>query len=185
MADQAEIQNVGKPIFGEPEKFIGTSKKIEEQRRRNAVHPMVSNELKLHVQELPRKPVRFPDPPTSERDGRRFTTLGKGTVLYAQPNGYWGPIGEPRQIIGKVSSEAVEGIYNRRIPHPELPKAMPSIELGFEEPVMIEVNTGRGETMAREFTGVAYADRVGENWYGMEEPSTTQRLRLEKERQDL
>lgn len=136
------------------------SKAEQERIARNATHYN-----KVDTSKPPAKisadPIRFPEPKITERDGRRFTTVGARAHLYKDPNGT-----EDRRLIGDLMDLAADAEYIKRLPHPELPDAMPSIELGFER--SIKVKTPDGELV--DFIGVAYGDRRGVIWDGMPLP---------------
>lgn len=172
-----------RPVFGvdtmesvAPKKL--PSKAEQERIANNATHPS-GVDTSRPLKKTAAKPIHFPEPKTIERDGKRYTTIGKGTYLYNLPTGRTGPNGEWRRRIGDIENTAEEAVYINRWPHPASKKMMPSIELRFEQPILIR-DPRTGETV--EFQGVAYGDRVGEDWDGMLEPSTKRQMREERER---
>ena len=152
------------------------SKAEQERIANNAAHPS-GVDTSRPLKKTAVKPILFPEPKTIERDGRRYTTIGKGSYLYDLPTGRTGPNGEWRRRIGDIENTAEEAVYVNRWPHPASKKMMPSIELRFEQPILIR-DPRTGETV--EFQGVAYGDRVGEDWDGMVEPSTKRQMREER-----
>ena len=169
MSESDSSNNPNKPVFGvnklEDYKEKKISKAEEERIRRNITHSS-GIDTSRPIPQIPedqRPHATFPEPKITERDGKRFTSLGIGTHLYTGPNG-----DKERELIGDIIDDHdsyKEGEYLERFPHPTNPKMMPSIKIGFESP--INVRTPDGNII--EFKGKAYGDRRGIVWDGMPE----------------
>lgn len=174
-----EVTTPIKPtVFGEPGGHFRVSRKTARARARAAdFHE--SGTLTLAIQDVkPRKPIHFPEPPTFDREGKRYTTVDQDTPIYDHYNGWRGEHGEMRRLIGRLYGQAYEGIYVKRWDNPHSKKMVPSIEVDFEKPVqLLDPRTGE----ITEFTGVGYGDRYGLDWEGSPTPSTQRRLREEAE----
>ena len=166
------------PVFGKDtmdsvKPAAPISKEEAERIRRHATHPSGIDTTRPipRIPEDQRPHIKFPEPRVRKaEDGRRFTILGAGSHVYSGPHSE-----EERILIGDLVYD-IEGEYLKRIPHPN-PEMMPSILIGYENPVRIQ--TPEGEIM--DFTGKGFSDRRGEDWDGMIEPSTRRKMREKRE----